>query len=74
MFVYKIINKENGKVYIGQTIRPIEQRFKRHINDAINNIIDTHFARAIRLYGEGCFMLELIDKNAVINNYSIVFK
>ena len=61
MFIYKITNLKNNKVYIGQSIRPIEQRFKRHINDAINNIIDTHFARAIRKYGENNFIIELLD-------------
>ena len=61
MFIYKITNIKNNKVYIGQTIKPIEQRFKRHINDALNNILDTHFAMAIRKYGESCFRVELID-------------
>lgn len=62
MFIYKISNKINDKVYIGQTIRPIEERFKRHINDAINNILDTHFARAIRKYGKENFYIEEIDR------------
>ena len=61
MFIYKIINKINNKVYIGQSIRPIEQRFQRHINDAINNTLDTHLARAIRKYGKDNFSIELID-------------
>lgn len=61
IFIYKITNIQNGKIYIGQSIRPIEQRFKRHINDAINNKLDTHFARAIRKYGENSFVVELID-------------
>ena len=50
MYIYKITNKINNKIYIGQTIRPVEDRWKRHINDALNNILDTHFARAIRYY------------------------
>ena len=58
MIVYKITNKINGKVYIGQTIRPIEQRYKRHINDAMNNVLNTHFARAIRKYGQEIFICE----------------
>lgn len=62
MFIYKISNSKNNKVYIGQTIRPIEERFKRHINDAINNVLDTHFARAIRKYGKENFYIEEIDK------------
>ena len=61
MWVYKITNIQNNKVYIGQTIRPIEQRFHRHINDALNNILDTHFARAIRKYGKENFVIEKID-------------
>ena len=61
MEVYKITNKINGKVYIGQTIRPVEYRFNRHMNDALNNILDTHFARAIRKYGKDSFIIEEID-------------
>lgn len=61
MFIYKISNIINNKVYIGQTIRPIEDRFHRHINDAMNNVLDTHFARAIRAYGPDKFYIELLD-------------
>ena len=61
MWIYKITNIQNNKVYIGQTIRPIQDRFNRHINDAINNILDTHFARAIRKYGKDSFIIEEID-------------
>ena len=61
MWIYKITNIQNNKVYIGQTIRPIEQRFRRHLNDALNNILDTHFARAIRKYGKENFIIEQID-------------
>ena len=62
MWVYKITNIQNNKVYIGQTIRPIKQRFHRHLNDALNNILDTHFARAIRKYGKDSFIIEKIDE------------
>lgn len=61
MWIYKITNIQNNKVYIGQTIRPIQDRFNRHINDAINNILDTHFSRAIRKYGKNNFIIEEID-------------
>ena len=61
MYIYKITNQINDKIYVGQTIRPIQQRFTRHINDAVNNVIDTHFARAIRKYGPENFVIELID-------------
>lgn len=61
MWIYKITNIQNNKVYIGQSIRPIEDRFERHINDALHNILDTHFARAIRKYGKDNFYIEEID-------------
>ena len=61
MWIYKITNIQNNKVYIGQTIRPIEQRFHRHLSDALNNILDTHFARAVRKYGKDSFIIEEID-------------
>lgn len=61
MWIYKITNIQNNKVYIGQSKRPIEQRFKRHLNDALHNKLDTHFARAIRKYGANNFIIEIID-------------
>lgn len=61
MWIYKITNIQNNKVYIGQTIRPVEARFHRHMNDALNNVLDTHFARAIRKYGKENFQIEIID-------------
>ena len=61
MIIYKITNIKNNKVYIGQTINSLEDRFNRHKNDALNNVIDTHFARAIRYYGPDAFKAEIID-------------
>ena len=61
MQVYKITNIQNNKVYIGQTIRGIQERFARHIKDAMSNRLDTHFARAIRKYGPENFIIEKID-------------
>lgn len=61
MYIYKITNKNTHKVYIGQTINPIEKRFQRHLNDAINNVLNTHLARSIRKHGVEAFEIELID-------------
>lgn len=61
MWVYKITNIQNNKVYIGQSSRSVDERFRRHITDAMNNILDTHFARAIRKYGPENFQIEIID-------------
>ena len=61
IFVYKITNIINKKVYIGQTIRSPKERFQRHIADAIHGKLDTHLSRAIRKYGACNFALEVID-------------
>lgn len=61
MWIYKITNLLNNKVYIGQTIRTVQSRWRRHILDAKNNKLNTHFARAIRKYGEENFSVEIID-------------
>jgi group I intron endonuclease len=62
MYIYKITNKVNNKIYIGQTINKIEDRFARHIQDAISGKLNTHFARAIRKYGPENFVYEKIDE------------
>ena len=61
MVVYKITNKINGKVYIGQTINSVERRFQRHVSDAMSGRLNTHLANAIRLYGSKSFVIEVID-------------
>lgn len=61
MFIYRITNIKNNKIYIGQTIGSIQSRWNRHKNDALNNKLNTHFARAIRKYGPESFIVEQID-------------
>ena len=59
MIVYKITNKINGKIYIGQTIRPLIVRWKHHCNPANKNCTALH--RAIQKYGRDMFTVEQID-------------
>lgn len=60
--IYKITNKVNNKVYIGQTIRPMQERFNRHMYDALKNPNPTiYFQRAIKKYGKENFYIEQID-------------
>lgn len=49
MIIYKATNKINGKVYIGQSHKSLEERMRRHKNDSIRQ--DSYFYRAIRKYG-----------------------
>ena len=48
-------------MYIGQSVRIVQERFRRHINDAVNGKLNTHFARAIRKYGADNFVIEVLD-------------
>lgn len=58
--IYKWTNTINGKVYIGQTVRP-EIRYKRHLDDAFKNDSQYHFHRALRKYGTDAFTYEVIE-------------
>lgn len=61
--IYKATNKINNKVYIGQTIKSLQERIYAHVYRAKKslNITHTHFINAIRKYGENNFIWEVID-------------
>ena len=56
-YIYKIICLPTGKLYIGQTLRTTEKRWKRHIRDSKKGS-DHKSHRAIRKYGEENFLVE----------------
>lgn len=58
--IYKATNLINGKVYIGQTTRTLEQRKNQHYRDSESNF-DYVFYKAIRKYGKENFYWEVID-------------
>ncbi len=60
--IYKATNKLNGKIYIGQTIRDLEQRKKDHISKSKRNKPACYFHRAIKKYGIESFDWEILDR------------
>lgn len=62
MIIYKMTNKVNGKVYIGQTTRRLDERTKEHIRHN-KMIVD----KAIQKYGIENFTVEQIDLAENIN-------
>jgi len=58
MIIYKITNKINGKIYIGQTTRSLNKRWKEHLYNTTNC---SKLYKAIRKYGPDNFTIEEID-------------
>ena len=61
--VYLITNLINGKVYVGQTWRGADTRWKGHISSSENGD-SLYFARAIRKYGKENFSLGILSTAA----------
>lgn len=59
--VYKITNLINGRVYVGQTIRPLKKRWSQHVSDA-NVGKSMLISRAIRKYGSDGFSIEVVEE------------
>lgn len=59
MEIYKITNKINNKVYIGQTNISLKKRLIGHIKD--NRRKNNYFHNAIKKYGQNNFIIEHIE-------------
>lgn len=58
--IYKATNLINGKCYIGQTKRSLEERKKSHFVDCFNKSYKSIFHNAIRKYGKENFEWEVV--------------
>lgn len=62
--IYRVTNKINGKVYIGQTIQSLKDRWYRHC--AKKNLskaeMNMHIKRAIFKYGKENFDIEVLEE------------
>jgi hypothetical protein len=61
--VYKITNKQNGKSYVGHTVRTLEQRWKAHLSSCRQGS-KFRFHSAIRKYGIDSWDFEILFENA----------
>lgn len=62
MRVYKITNKQNGKMYVGQTKQSLRRRFTCHIVEAMRGGSTSIIHNAIRKYGKDAFEIELLQE------------
>lgn len=61
MIIYMIQNKLNGKMYIGQTRRPLKERINQHKLDAENGVgFELH--NSIRKHGWDNFEVTILDE------------
>jgi group I intron endonuclease len=68
-FIYKITNNVNGKVYIGQTIQTIKERFYQHCaTKCSDSVLNMAIHRAIKKYGKSNFTIEVIEE---VDKYSL---
>ncbi|MFW6281341.1 MAG: GIY-YIG nuclease family protein [bacterium] len=58
-YIYKIENKINGKVYIGQTTQDIRKRLSQHKCKTLNRTV---INKVINKYGSENFSFEMIKK------------
>lgn len=61
MFIYKITNKINNKVYIGKTKNSIKSRFSKHLKNAKNKV-NRHLYDSMNHYGYDNFEISLIEE------------
>lgn len=70
-YIYKITNDINNKVYIGQTIRSLSQRWSEHKHSACHLKNNSNYLyNAMNCYGIEHFKIELIEEceNSLLNN------
>ena len=61
MFIYKITNKLNNKIYIGQTTRTIRERWRCHTNSSKHPEQGHYLHKSMNKYGVNNFEIEQID-------------
>ena len=73
--IYMIRNIKNDKRYIGQSIQPVEKRFRQHIEAAYlqgRRAYNTCLSRAIRKYGADFFELGILANDVPDDDLDIV--
>ena len=61
MMIYLITNLINGKWYVGQTIRPLEHRWERHLHVGKRDV-KYHLYKSIKKYGVENFKIQKIEE------------
>ncbi len=60
--IYKIVNSQDGKIYVGQTTKTLEERLSTHFSSSLEGNRQKKFYNAILNYGRNNFSIELIEE------------
>lgn len=67
-YIYKITNDINNKVYIGKTLKTVEERWQEHCHDACKERCEKRpLYSAINKYGQNHFKIEPIEECSIEN-------
>lgn len=66
-YIYCLTNKVNGKKYIGQTNRSINERYNEHIRKSRYNRDNQYLYTAMKKYGKDNFIITEVEKVTEIN-------
>lgn len=74
-YIYKITNKINNKIYIGQTARDIDSRYYEHKKCAENTNTNQPLYNAMRKYGVEAFKVDLVEEcdESMLNDREIYY-
>lgn len=62
-YIYKITNKQTGKVYIGKTLDTIEERWKEHLHDYKKRRCEKRpLYNSMNFYGPEVFTIEQVEE------------
>jgi group I intron endonuclease len=72
MIIYKVTNKLNGKLYVGQTVQKLEHRWRDHIRGDNGKNTQSYLYRALQKHGKDNFTVEQIDTASTIEGLNVL--
>lgn len=70
--IYKVTNKVDGKIYVGQTIQGLNKRWRAHCRSDNGKNSQSYLFRAIEKHGESNFTLEQIDSSSTLEGLNML--
>lgn len=66
MIIYKITNKVDGKLYVGQTVQKLKKRWSDHCSANRKRDGQSYLYNAIQKHGKDSFLVEQIDSASTL--------